>query len=116
MQYRFELLGVANILTFFNHQQQRSPHSRDQGVEYVGTRRCTLDAVIHSIEPIPPKRGWDLDAVIDTVIQYWLNNSETVERWRERLEDAGQESVLVAKVGDLKAIRAEFESLLGESL
>jgi hypothetical protein len=113
MDYSFELVGVSPILTFFHHQQeqQHRPHS---GAAYVGAYHCTLDAFLDSLEPVPPRRGWNMDAVVDTVIQFWVNNAEQVRHWRSRLEDAGQENLVVARVADVTSLRSEFESLFHE--
>lgn len=113
MSYTFDILGVSPILYFFNHQQellQKAPH---QGVEYIGTHRCTLDALIESVETVPLDRGWELDQVVNTVVNFWVNNSEKVHHWQERLKDAGHDNLLVARVADVQALRHTFESLLG---
>lgn len=111
MNYTFELLGVSPILTFFNHQQEQN--KRD-GAAYVGAYHCTLDAFLASVEPVPRRRGWDMDSVVDTVIQFWVNNADQVRHWRSRLEDAGRENLVVARVADVRSLRHEFESLLKE--
>lgn len=107
MAYSFDILGISPLLHFFNqqHSQQR------QCVEYVGTRKCTLDAFIQSVEAVSPKRGWDVDDVVETVINFWVNNSDKISYWRERLKDAGKENLLVARVGDIEALRATFDAL-----
>ncbi|MBD2182462.1 MULTISPECIES: hypothetical protein [Aerosakkonema] len=114
MKYTFDLLGVSPILYFFNQQQKVEEQTAPAGVEYVGAYKCTLDAFIESVEPVPPKRGWDMDEVVDTVINFWVHNSDTIQYWKERLKDAGNENVLVARVGDIQSLKAEFESLLGK--
>ncbi|OLP15844.1 hypothetical protein BST81_24310 [Leptolyngbya sp. 'hensonii'] len=112
MTYSFEILGVSPILQFFHHQQETSQQQFWSGVEYIGTHTCTLDALIKSVELVPAKRGWDQDDVVDTVINFWLNNSEVIRRWRGRLEDAGRENLLVGRLSNLKALRNSFERLL----
>ena len=112
MEYAFEIVGVSPVLSFFNHQQETRQKSRI-GPEYLGAYHCTLDAFIESIEDVSPRRGWNLDGVVDSVISFWLNNAEPIYHWKKRLEDAGAENLLVARVGDLDSLRAEFESLLG---
>ncbi len=113
MKYTFDILGVSPILEFFNHEQGINQKKNRGGVEYIGAYKCTLDALIQSVEPVPPKRGWDLEEVVETVIDFWVNNPESIWYWRDRLEDAGGQNLLVARVGDIKALRAEFESILG---
>ncbi len=109
MKYTFELLGVSPILMFFNHQHQQPD---EQGAAYVGSYHCTLDAVLESIAPVPPRRGWNMDSVVDTVIQFWVNNAEQVKHWRSRLESADGQSIVVARVADVQSLRSEFETLL----
>lgn len=110
MKYSFEIVGVSSILSFFNHQQASQ---RQAGAEYLGAYQCTLDAFIESVESTPMRHNWNLDQVVDTVIKFWLNNAEQVYHWKHRLKDAGAQNLLVARVADLDALRAEFESLLG---
>jgi plasmid maintenance system antidote protein VapI len=116
MKYTFELLGISPVLDFFHHQQQITQKAPSAGIEYLGTYQCTLDAFIESVETVPPKRGWEMDRVVDTVIQFWMNNSEHIRYWKARLQDAGNQNLLVARVADFKSLQAEFESLLGNNL
>ncbi|MFM7407856.1 MAG: hypothetical protein ACKO3K_14675 [Cuspidothrix sp.] len=116
MKYSFNLIGVSPVLHFFNHQQQTLTKPQHQGIEYLGTHICTLDAFLASVEPLPIKWGWNLDQVVDTVIEFWLNNAESIEYWKSRLKDAGHDSLLVARVADIKSLSGEFESLLGKNL
>jgi len=111
MQYSFEIVGVSPVLSFFNHQQanRQQPHP---GAEYLGTYKCTLDAFIESVEEMPARRNWHLDRVVDSVINFWLNNAEQISHWKQRLNDAGSENLLVARVSDLDSLKIEFESLL----
>ncbi len=115
MKYTFDLVGVSPILQFFNNQQQSGQTVEPQVVEYVGSHKCTLDAFIKSVELVPPKMGWDMDQVVGTVIKFWMNNSESINYWKSRLIDAGRDNVIVARVADIKALQAEFESLLGKN-
>lgn len=115
MKYTFELLGISPVLDFFNHQQKLIQTPPATGIEYLGGYQCTLDAFLESVETIPPKHGWEMDQVVDTVIQFWLNNSEHIRYWNTRLQDAGNQNVLVARVADFKSLQAEFESLLGNN-
>lgn len=110
MEYVFDIVGVSSIWSFFNHQQtvQQRLHN---GAEYLGVHRCTLDAVIESIETTPMRHDWNLDRVVDSVINFWLNNGERISHWKRRLEDAGTENLLVARVADLDSLKAEFETL-----
>ncbi|MBD1939257.1 hypothetical protein [Microcoleus sp. FACHB-68] len=116
MSYTFDILGVSPVLYFFNQQQeilQQQPRPR---VEYVGTHKCTLDAFIESIETVSPNLDWEMPEVVDTVIDFWMNNSERIQYWRERLKDAGRENLLVARVGDVKSLQETFESLFGKNI
>ncbi|MBD2355162.1 hypothetical protein H6G41_11110 [Tolypothrix sp. FACHB-123] len=112
MKYTFDLVGVSPVLNFFNHQQQSQTQAQHRGVEYLGTHICTLDAFLESIETMPTKWGWNLDQVVDTVIQFWLHNSDSINYWKRRLTDAGRDNLLVARVADFTALQAELESLL----
>ncbi|MFB2977555.1 hypothetical protein [Microseira sp. BLCC-F43] len=110
MSYTFEILGVSPILYFFNQQQERQ-QKQPTGVEYVASYKCSLDALIQSVENISPNQSWDLDKVVDSVINFWMHNSESIEYWKSRLQDAGRENLLVGRVADVNSLRTEFELL-----
>ncbi|HEY9648202.1 MAG TPA: hypothetical protein V6C88_17630 [Chroococcidiopsis sp.] len=111
MNYAFEIIGISPILSFFNFQADMQHQRTARGAEYFGTHHCTLDALLEGVQPLPPQRGWNLDQVVDTVINFWINNGEQVGQWRQRLADAGDATVLVARVADLSALKDEFEHL-----
>ncbi|MGA9379480.1 MAG: hypothetical protein WBV73_11995 [Phormidium sp.] len=115
MKYTFDILGVSPILYFFNQQQETKEQQPQTGVEYVAAYKCTLDALIQSVENVSNYRGWDLDAVIDTVVNFWMNNSDSIKYWKQRLKDAGSENLLVGRVANVKSLRAEFEILLDKN-
>jgi len=114
MKYTFDIVGVSPIWQFFNHQLISEENLESQGVEYLGTHKCTLDAFLETVEPVPSKWGWNMDEVVDTVIKFWMNNSESVNYWKSRLTDAGKDNVIVARIADIQALKSEFNSLLGE--
>lgn len=111
MKYLFGIVGVAPILYFFEQQQERSSKIHQAQVEYVWSHRCTLDAVLASIEQIPQNHDWILDEVVDSVVQFWMNNLEVIQHWKTRLEDGGKEQVLISRVGDLSSLRNELNFL-----
>jgi plasmid maintenance system antidote protein VapI len=111
VKYTFELLGISPTLSFFN-QQQELLQQQPAGVEYLGNHKCTLDAFVESVETVSPNRGWEVDRAIDTVISFWMHNSESIQYWKRRLQDAGSENLLIARMGDIKSLQAAFESLL----
>jgi hypothetical protein len=112
MKYTFELLGVSPILYFFNQQQELTLKHPHKGVEYLGSYKCTLDAFIESVETVPSKTDWNFDEVIDTMVNFWLNNSDLIQFWKIRLDDAGKENLLVARVADINGLRHQLEYLL----
>lgn len=112
MSYSFEILGVSPVLQFFNQQQEIMQQQSRMGVEYLGSHQCTLDAVLSLAETAAPRRGWPVDRVVDTVIQFWLQNADRIHYWKHRLEDAGNQNLLVARLADFQALKAEFELLL----
>ncbi|HEY9810063.1 MAG TPA: hypothetical protein V6D13_12110 [Halomicronema sp.] len=115
MNYTFNLLGISPILSFFNKQQEILGQKPGRRVEYLGSHKCTLDAFLDCVEKASTSRGWQVDEALNTVIDFWMKNSETVEYWRERLKDAGKENLLVGRVGDIASLQATFESLLDEN-
>ncbi|MFN6517949.1 MAG: hypothetical protein RMY29_026165 [Nostoc sp. CreGUA01] len=116
MKYTFDIVGVSPLLQFFNHQQQIWQQPYRQGVEYLGMHTCTLDTFLKSVESVPPQRGWNMDRVVDTVIQFWLNNSDSIRYWKVSLSNAGKDNLLVTRLADITALQAEFESLLDKEV
>lgn len=114
MEYTFEILGTAPILYFFNQQQEIVKKAPQLKVEYLGTDKCTLDALLESVEVVPAKQGWNLDQVVDTVINFWMKNADSIQYWKARLKDAGNESLLISRIADIKSLKAEFELLLNQ--
>lgn len=112
MKYTFDIVGVSPIWQFFNHQQQTIHQPVSQGVEYLSTHKCTLDALLESVEPLPIKWGWNTEQVKETVVKFWVNNAESIRYWQARLLDAGNENILVARLAEIRSLQAEFESLL----
>lgn len=115
MQYTFEILGVSPVLYLFNQQQEVALKKPRPQVEYLGTHKCTLDAFIESIETVPLNQGWDLERMVNTVVDFWMNNADSIKYWQSRLEDAGNASILISRVADIKSLQAEFEFLLGKN-
>jgi hypothetical protein len=115
MNYTFDIVGVSPVWQFFNHQQQSQQQPKPQGIEYLGTHKCTLDALIETVEPVPIKWGWNTEQVLDTVVSFWMNNAESIRYWKARLTDAGNENIIVARLADITAIQAEFETLLNKN-
>ncbi|MEQ8468877.1 hypothetical protein [Coleofasciculus sp. E1-EBD-02] len=114
MNYTFDILGVSPILDFFNHQQRIGEKVTPPGVEYLGTYQCTLDAFLESVETVPTQKGWNMDRAVDTVIQFWMNHPDRIRYWKDRLEDAGNASVLVSRIADMPSLKAQFNSLFKE--
>lgn len=115
MKYTFDIVGVSPMLHFFNHQYTKQEQSKQTGVSYIGSYKCTLDALLLSLEEVPAKWGWNQDEVVDAVIQFWMNNPDSVRYWSSRLQDAGKDNLLVARIADIQALRSELNSLLGNS-
>ncbi|WP_138503557.1 hypothetical protein [Nostoc sp. PA-18-2419] len=116
MKYTFDIVGVSPLLQFFSHQQQIYQQVPHQSVEYLGMHTCTLDTFLKSVESVRPQHGWNLDRVVDTVIQFWLNNSDSIRYWKVCLNDAGKDNLLVTRLADITALQAEFESLLDKEI
>lgn len=112
MSYTFDILGVAPLLYFFHQQQEIIEKNPRSGVEYLATYKCTLDALIQAVESVTCKPGWDLDRVVETTIAFWLDRADTIGYWKARLEDAGKDNLLVARIANIKGLQHEFESLL----
>jgi hypothetical protein len=115
MKYTFDILGVSPIVEFFDQQQKVQQHEPRLGVEYLGTRKCTLDELIQSVEQASSPKGWDVEDAVDTVIEFWVNNPDRIWYWKDRLTDAGEENLLVTRLADVRSLRSELERLFGQA-
>lgn len=108
MSYSFDLLGVAPILKFFEHQQriEQNPY---RGQAYLASHECSLDALIKSTQTIAHKPDWNWDEVVQTIVNFWLKHEDKVKYWRQELETVGRENIIVARVINFEALRTELE-------
>ncbi len=110
MSYNFEIIGVTPVLTFFNYQQQIETDPQ-RSKAYIGSYFCTLDAFIESTEMIPQKPQWNWDEVIETMINFWLSHEDAVRQWKQELDNAQDDNLIIARVANVEALRQEFEHL-----
>lgn len=116
MSYTFDILGVSPLLDFFTQQQKIKQKTDTLELEYLGSYICTLDSFLQSVETVSGHKNWDMDKVVDTVISFWMNNEEKISYWTERLDHAGDENILVARVGDIQGLKITFESLIDSNI
>jgi hypothetical protein len=114
MKYAFDLVGVSPMVEFFHQEQSLAADKDILRPAYFGVTGCSLDLFLASMEEAIQERNWDLDEAVDSVVQYWVKNKETVEHWRDRLQVAGNYNLLVGRVADSATLQAEFEVMLGK--
>jgi hypothetical protein len=111
MSYSFDIIGVSPVIQFFDHQQREEQHP-DRSKAYLGSYCCTLDAFIEATEAIHRKPDWDWDAIVSTIVEFWLSQESDVRRWKRELESAaGESNLLVGRVVNYNRLRSEFEAL-----
>ncbi|HIK44724.1 MAG TPA: hypothetical protein IGR64_07510 [Leptolyngbyaceae cyanobacterium M65_K2018_010] len=111
MSYSFDIIGIAPVLQFFNHQQRVEAHpNRSQA--YLGSYCCTLDAFIDATEVVHRKPDWDWDAIVNKIVEFWLNQEADVRHWKYQFESTqGEDNLIVARVVNYDRLRHEFEGL-----
>jgi hypothetical protein len=111
MSYSFDIIGIAPMLQFFNHQQRVETHpNRSQA--YLGSYCCTLDAFISATEAVHRRPDWDWDEIVGKIVEFWLNQEEDVRHWKQQFESAeGHDNLIVARVINYDRLRHEFEGL-----
>ena len=110
MSYNFEIISITPVLTFFNYQQQVE-NDPQRSKAYIGSYFCTLDAFIESTEMIPQKPQWNWDEVIETMINFWVSHEDVVRLWKQELDNAQDNNLIIARVANVEALRQEFEHL-----
>ncbi|NEP18233.1 MAG: hypothetical protein F6J97_15230 [Leptolyngbya sp. SIO4C1] len=110
MAYMFELIGIFPTLSFFQ-QQQRLEQTPKRSKALVSSYDCTLDSFIASTDLIYQKPDWDWDAVVNTMVSFWLSQGDNIYRWRRELAKADREQRLVAQVTNLRVFKCELETL-----
>ena len=111
MNYTFDILGVTPVFTFFNYQQEVENNPR-RSMAYLGSPECTLDGLIQATELIPDKPDWDWDAVVKTMVNFWLHHESNIQTWRREMASFCEATLLVARVANTQILRQEFEALL----
>ena len=111
MNYSFEIIGTTPLLTFFNYQQKLEQNT-NRSKAYLGSYYCSLDGFLESVEIIPKKPDWNWDDVVSSIVNFWLQNEEKVRYWQQNFPSVNPETVIVARVANIEALRLEFESLL----
>ena len=111
MNYFFDIIGTSSVLTFFNYQQQVE-QNKNRGTTYLGSYRCNLDSFIECVDDIPKKPDWDWDDVVGSIVDFWLKNEDKVRYWQNNFNPIDLDTLIVARVGEIEALRCEFESLL----
>lgn len=113
MSYSFDIIGIAPVLQFFDHQQ-REEDNPNRSKAYLGSYCCTLDAFIEATQVVHRKPDWDWDAIVSSMVAFWLSQENDIRHWRHRLEIAdGQDNLVVGRVVNYNSLRGELESLFG---
>ncbi|MEB3250496.1 MAG: hypothetical protein ACKN9E_13495 [Microcystaceae cyanobacterium] len=111
MSYSFDVLGVTPIFTFFTYQQEIEQNPQ-RSIAYLGSHCCSLDGFIQATEQVLKKPDWDWDAVVQSMIDFWLRHESQVKQWKQELQYLGRDNLLVGRVANVEALRQEFETLL----
>jgi hypothetical protein len=111
MSYSFDIVGIAPVLHFFNHQQ-RVETSRDRSQAFLGSYCCTLDAFINATAAVHHRPDWDWDAIVNTIVNFWISQENDVRHWQQQFAATeGNQNLIVARVVNYDSLRHEFESL-----
>jgi hypothetical protein len=50
--------------------------------------------------------------VVDSMVEFWLNHAEGIQKWKNELEILGKDNLIVARVANVAWLRYEFEELI----
>jgi hypothetical protein len=111
MSYSFDIIGIAPVLQFFNHQQ-RVEDKRDRSQAFLGSYCCTLDAFISATEAVHQRPDWDWDAIVSTIVDFWLSQENDVRHWQQEFATVeSHDNLIVARVVNYDSLRHELETL-----
>lgn len=111
MGYSFDIIAIAPVLQFFDYQQRAEQHPR-RSKAYLGSYCCTLDAFIDATELVHHRPNWDWDAVVNSMVEFWLSQEDRIRHWKHELASSGDDGhLLVGQVINYDRLRCEFEDL-----
>ncbi|MGF1568207.1 MAG: hypothetical protein ACFCVD_09045 [Nodosilinea sp.] len=111
MGYSFDIIGITPILQFFHHQQRVETHP-DRSQAYLGSYGCTLDAFINATQSVHRRPNWDWDAIVSTMVEFWLSHEDDVRHWRQQFRASqGRDHLIIARVVNYASLRHELETL-----
>lgn len=114
MSYSFDLLGIAPMLEFFQYQQENEQDPQ-RPKAYLASYECTLDGFIQATETIHCKPQWNWDAVIESMIRFWIKQEEKIRYYQQSLTlNTGESQLVIARVANINILRREFEDLFAE--
>jgi hypothetical protein len=111
MIYAFDIIDVVPILSFFSYEQQ-TQQNPSQSKAYLGSYQCTLDAFIQATNLVPKQPEWDWDRAVESIVNFWLKNEANIRYWKEQLDTADRESLIVGRIVDFDRLRTELEFLV----
>ncbi len=114
MSYTFNIVGVSPVADFFLQQTEILQQPQFAGIEYLATYHCTLDALVQSVEAMALINQWDTFEAVDTVVEYWMHNVDSVRHWKRQLYQAGEGYLIISRIAEFDALRTEFEFLLNQ--
>ncbi|MBE9030889.1 hypothetical protein IQ266_14225 [filamentous cyanobacterium LEGE 11480] len=112
--FTFNIIGVSPVLHFFNYQQKQAQCYYSSGITYLSSHRCSLDAVLRTLDHTDFDPTWKTEDMAKTIINFWLSNLESVTHWQRRLKDADAQTILVSRIAYTEALRYELEDLFNE--
>jgi hypothetical protein len=114
MTYTFDIIGVTPERDLLLQKSARLHQSQVIGVQYIPSHHCTLEVLMESVDTIAWQNNWDRFEVLDAVVEFWTQNVDVIRHWKRQLYWADQETLLISRIAELKALRTEFELLLAQ--
>jgi hypothetical protein len=111
----FEIIDVRLKEHFLDFQTKFGKHMQNLGIIYVPVLECSLENVLSAIEYVPFERGFPIDQLSLTIVDYWFSQANDVERWCQQLRIANQgaywDSVIVCRMVHMPTFRYRLEDL-----
>ena len=90
--FGIRILGFGDLMRLYELE-------RDTGLWIQGFRPLQLDALLDWSGGVADQQRWDLDALHQHVMHFWVDQAGEIQTWQIRLRSLPRDQCLVAALG-----------------